>query len=317
MNLDNIKIGLGCMGLSHAYGSATSEDEFIEFIQKSYKKGYRFFDTAEAYTGLTKDGVSSNNEEILGKAIEPFRNKVIIATKFGVTHKGESLDLDSSPQTIRKSVEGSLERLNVNSIDLYYQHRIDPRFEPEEIANEMHKLIDEGLIKSWGISEANEDYLRRAHEICPVTAIQNRYSMLARWHENQFPACEEMDIKFVAFSPMANGFLTGLYNSNSTFENGDYRNSMPQYSEDGFESARKLTDLLNALAQDNHATAAQISLAWMMCKKDYIIPIPGTTSIENMQSNYDSINVKLSKATIDEIDDLLDSVDIPVFGGHG
>lgn len=199
---------------------------------------------------------------------------------------------------------------------LYYQHRIDPKVEAETVAEEMQKLIDEGLIKAWGISEANEEYLRRANEVCSVTAIQNRYSMLARWHENLFPVCEELDITFVAFSPMANGFLTGMYNPNSTFGINDYRNDMPQYSEDGFEAAEKLMELLNDISDEKNATPAQISLAWMMSKKDFIIPIPGTTSIENMKANFESAKIKLSNSTVNEIDELLDVIDVPVFGGH-
>ena len=209
-----------------------------------------------------------------------------------------------------------MKRLNVDCLDLYYQHRIDPKVEPETVAGEMQKLIDEGLIKAWGISEANEEYLRKANEICPVTAIQNRYSMLARWHENLFPVCEELDISFVAFSPMANGFLTGMYDKDSKFDGLDYRNDMPQYTENGFESAEKLTELLKDIAFEKNATPAQVSLAWMMCKKDYIIPIPGKTSIKNMESNFKAANLKLSSSTVTEIDELLDSIDVPVFGGH-
>ena len=309
-------VGLGCMGLSHAYGSAVSEEKGIDFLKKSFHKGYDFFDTAEAYTGITKDGKQSNNEKLLGKAIESFRNDVVIATKFGVIHKGNRLEMDSSVENIRKSVEGSLKRLNIDSIDLYYQHRIDPKVEAETVAYEMQNLIDEGLIKAWGISEANEEYLRRAHEVCPVAAIQNRYSMLARWHENLFPVCEELGISFVAFSPMANGFLTGSYDQNSKFENGDFRNSMPQYTKDGFDSSKALLELLEEIALETKSTPNQISLAWMMCKKDYIIPIPGTTSLKNMESNIESANVKLTDSRINEIDELLDKIDVPIFGGH-
>lgn len=167
-----------------------------------------------------------------------------------------------------------------------------------------------------GISEADDQYLRRANDVCPVTAIQNRYSMLARWHENLFSVCEELGITFVAFSPMANGFLTGIYNHNSKFEKSDYRNDMPQYTKEGFACAQKLTELLNNIADENGADSAQISLAWMMCKKDFIIPIPGTTSVENMKSNFKAGKIKLYDSTIGEIDELLDSLNVPVFGGH-
>lgn len=309
-------IGLGCMGLSHAYGNAVSQEDGIEFLKKAFDTGYNFFDTAEVYVGKTKNGTISNNEELLGLAIDSFREEIVISSKFGITINGTSLEPNSTPEAIQNSIKQTLNRLNIDCLDLYYQHRIDPKVEPETVAMEMQKLIDEGSIKAWGISEANEEYLRRAHEICPVTAIQNRYSMLVRWHENLFPVCEELDISFVAFSPMANGFLTGMYNKDSTFDDLDYRNDMPQYTEEGFKSAQKLLDLLNGISQEKEATMAQISLAWMINKNDYIIPIPGTTSIKNMESNFKAGNIKLSKSIISEIDELLDELDVPVFGGH-
>ena len=309
-------VGLGCMGLSHAYGAAKSQDDAVDFLKKSFKTGYNFFDTAEVYTGKTSDGIISNNEELVGMALSEVRDNVVIASKFGITIDGITPTPDASPQSIQKSIEGTLNRLNIDCVDLYYQHRIDPKVEPETVAGEMLKLIDDGLIKSWGISEANEQYLRRANEVCQVTAIQNRYSMLARWHENLFPVCEELDISFVAFSPMANGFLTGMYDKDSKFDKLDYRNDMPQYSEKGFKSAQELIVLLNGIADENDATPAQVSLAWMMSKKDYLIQIPGTTSIKNMESNFKASNLKLSRSTISQIDELLDMLDVPVFGGH-
>ena len=238
-------VGLGCMGLSHAYGAAKSDDEAIEFLKKSFKTGYNFFDTAEVYTGQTSEGNASNNEELVGMALNEVINDVVIASKFGITIDGITPTPDASPKAIQNSIEGTLKRLNVDCVDLYYQHRIDPKVEPETVAGEMQKLIDDGMIKVWGISEANEEYLRRANEVCPVTAIQNRYSMLARWHENLFPVCEDLEISFVAFSPMANGFLTGMYDKDSEFDELDYRNDMPQYTEQGFKSAKKLIELLN------------------------------------------------------------------------
>lgn len=268
------------------------------------------------YVGKTKEGTASNNEKMIGEAIQSFRKDIVIASKFGITIDGTSLIPDSSPQAIQKSIEGTLERLNIGCLDLYYQHRIDPKTEPETVAGEMQKLIDEGLIKAWGISEANEEYLRRANDVCPVAAIQNRYSMLARWHENLFPVCEELNLSFVAFSPMANGFLTGMYDQNSTYDELDYRNDMPQYTKKGFESAKSLIELLVNIADEKNATPAQISLAWMLSKKDYIIPIPGTTSLKNMKSNFKASEVKLSDAIVNEIDELLDTIDVPVFGGH-
>lgn len=309
-------VGLGCMGLSHAYGSAVSQDDGIEFLKESFKTGYNFFDTAEVYVGQTSDGNVSNNEELVGKAIESFGDDIVVASKFGIRIDGVSLIPDSSPEAIQMSIEATLKRLNIDCLDLYYQHRIDPKVEPETVAGEMQKLIDEGLIRAWGISETTEDYLRRANDVCPVSAIQNRYSMLARWHDNLFPVCEELDVSFVAFSPMANGFLTCAYSQDSQFEESDYRSFMPQYTEEGFNSAQKLIKLIKNIADEKKATPAQISLAWMLCKKEYVIPIPGTTSLKNMESNFKAGEVVLSNSTISEIDELLDELDIPVFGGH-
>lgn len=313
-NLFVSPVGLGCMGLSHAYGNAISEDNAVDFLKESFKTGYNFFDTAEVYAGKTDDGKNSNNEELVGLACESFRDKAVLASKFGVSITDNGLVTDSSPETIQKSIKNTLERLNIDCLDLYYQHRIDPKVEPEVVANEMQKLIDDGLIKSWGISETDEEYLRKANDVCPVTAIQNRYSMIARKHESLFPVCEELDVTFVAFSPMANGFLTCAYSSESKFSENDYRSFMPQYTKEGFEASSKLIELLRSIADEKEGTPAQISLAWMICKKDFIIPIPGTTSLKNMKSNYEAGNIKLSNSIINEIDELLDTLDIPVYG---
>lgn len=309
-------IGLGCMGFSHAYGIAQDKETAIETIRKAFDLGYNFFDTAECYTGFNEDGTISYNEELVGEALKDVRNQVIIATKFGVEHKGDHLEFDSSPQRIRQSIEESLKKLQTDYIDLYYQHRIDPKVEPEVVAGVMKELMEEGKIKSWGISEVNEDYLRRAHAICPVTAIQNRYSMMARWHENLFPVCQELGITYVAFSPMANGLLSGKFNAKSTFDEGDFRNSMPQYQEEGYKKAEKLLDFLNTLSQKKSCTMAQLSLAWMLCKEDFIVPIPGSRKFERLTENYQAGNIIISKKEIEEIDALLDTIDFDVFGGH-
>lgn len=310
-------VGLGCMGLSHAYGEALKKEDAINLLRKAYELGYNFFDTAECYTGENQDGSESNNEELLGEALKPYRDKVIIATKFGVTHGGDHLIVDSSPDKIRKSIEGSLKRLQTDYIDLYYQHRIDPKVKPEVVANVMKELIEEGKIKAWGISEATEEYLRRANAVCPVTAIQNRYSMIAREHEKLFSLCKELGITFVAFSPMANGFLTGAYNINTKFdEKGDFRKDMPQYTKEGFESAKELLNLLKSIAEEKHSTQAEISLAWMMCKEDFIVPIPGSRKLENLKSNFNAGNIVLSKEEVAKIDELLSRINVPVFGGH-
>jgi len=310
-------VGLGCMGFSHASGTATNREEAVAAIREAVKMGYNFFDTAECYTGENADGTISYNEELVGEALRPYRDQVIIGTKFGVTHKGDHLELDSSPEKIRKSIEGSLKKLGIDCVDIYYQHRIDPKVEPEVVAGVMKELIEEGKIKAWGISETTEEYLRRAHTVCPVSVIENRYSMLARWHESIFPVCEELGITYVAFSPMGNGFLTGAYNKDSKFEQGsDFRSRMPQYTEEGFKAAEKLMDLMTEMSEEKHCTKAQLSLAWMINKKDFIIPIPGSRKLHRMQENFNAGNVEMTQEEIKKIDDLLDTMEIPVFGGN-
>lgn len=310
-------IGLGCMGITHASGTPMSIKDGAKVIEQAYDMGYTLFDTAECYTGINSDGFIAYNEEVVGQALRPIRNKIVLATKCGVQHGKDRLIVDSRPETIRKSVEGSLKRLQTDYIDLYYQHRIDPAVSPEEVAETMEKLIQEGKIRAWGISETNEEYLRRAHAVCPVAAIQNRYSMMARWHENLFPVVEELGVAYVAFSPMANGFLTGRYSKDSVFEQGtDYRSNMPQYTAEGFEKGQELLVLLNGLAEEKQATPAQISLAWMLCKKPFIIPIPGSRKPKRLKENLGAANVILTTEEIAAIDRKLDTMTIPVFGGH-
>lgn len=311
-------IGLGCMGLSHASGTPTAKEEAVKILRAAYEMGYNFFDTAECYTGINPDGSINYNEEIIGEAIHPFREDVVLCTKFGVTHKGDHLEFDSSPEKIRQSIEGSLKKLQTDCVDIYYQHRIDPKVEPEVVAGVMKELIKEGKIKAWGISETTEEYLRRAHAVCPVTVIENRYSMMARWYESIFPVCEELGITYVAFSPMANGALTGAYKSKKDFGSGnqDFRPNMPQYSEAGIEKTNEIVNFIDSLAKQHDATPAQISLAWMINKKDFIIPIPGSRKIERLQQNYDAGKINLSAEEIKMIDDKLDTMEFMVFGGH-
>ena len=305
-------LGLGCMGFSHAYGAPTERSEAIKTLRESLDLGYTFFDTAESYGPY-------ENEELVGEAFAHCRDEVVIATKFGVTHAPDrSLLLDSRPETIKKSVEGSLKRLKTDHIDLYYQHRIDPKVSPEEVAETMAGLIKEGKITHWGISEANEEYLCRAHAVCPVTAIQNRYSMMYRDYEALFPVLEELQIGFVAFSPLANGVLTEQYDKNSTFEKGtDYRADMPQFQPQAFEENVALFELLKKIAAQKNATPAQISLAWMLCKKPYIVPIPGSRKIYRLSENAKSAEIFLSKSEVSELNKALDKVGMSeVFGGH-
>lgn len=311
-------VGMGCMGITHASGAPMSPEEGVRVIRAAYDMGYTFFDTAECYTGLYPDGSVAYNETVVGEALRPVRDRVVIATKCGVQHgKDRSLLLDSRPETIRASLEGSLRRLGTDYVDLYYQHRIDPAVPPEAVADTMAGLIREGKIRAWGISEANEDYLRRAHAVCPVAAVQNRYSMMARWHESLFPVLEELHIAWVAFSPMANGFLTGRYTPQSHFDaETDYRGAMPQYTEEGFRAASGLLALLRRLADEKHATPAQLSLAWMLCKKPYLIPIPGSRKPERLAENLGAADVQLTAGEIARIDAALDTMHFAVFGGH-
>lgn len=310
-------VGLGCMGMSHAYGAPSDHREMTRLLADAVEIGYNFFDTAECY------GTADNphdNEELVGEALKPFRNDVVIATKFGITIDARTHQLisDSKPESIRKAVEGSLRRLQTDRIDLYYQHRIDPEVEPETVAEVMSDLMREGKILHWGISETTAEYLRRAHAVCPVTAIQNRYSMMARWNEVLFPVLEELGIGFVAFSPLANGLLTNSYSADSKFDvSTDYRASMPQYSKESFDKNRLLFLYINSLAEKHGATPSQISLAWMMGKKTTIVPIPGTRKLNRLKENAGAADIHLSEHEIEEIDRRLTEIPMSdVFGGH-
>ena len=313
-------VGFGCMGLSHAYGAPLDEREAVKLIRRAFECGYTFFDTAEIYG--TEDDPHAN-ERLVGEALAPVRDKAVIATKFGLSFDMESgvvpypIIPDSRPETIRRSVECSLARLRTDHIDLYYQHRPDPKVEPETVAEVMAELIREGKITHWGISEANEEYLRRAHAVCPVTAVQNRYSMMARWHEALFPALEELGVGFVAFSPMANGLLTGKYVKGSRFDaRYDYRAAMPQFADEAAEKNAALLSLLRRYAEEKSATPAQISLAWMLCKKPWIVPIPGTRSESRMEENAHAADVTLSPEEVAAMDAALDDMEMSeVFGG--
>ncbi len=311
-------LGMGCMGLTHASGDPVPNDEAVATIRAAYEMGYTFFDTAECYVGCRPDGSLAHNEDVVGAALAPVRDEVVIATKFGVRHNPDAtLSVDSRPATIRASLEGSLRRLGTDHVDLYYQHRIDPAVAPEEVASTMAELIGEGKVRAWGVSEATEEYLRRANAVCPVAAVQNRYSMMARWHEALFPTLEELGVALVAFSPLANGFLTGAYGSRTVFEGSqDYRGGMPQYTEEGERRAHPLVELVTRVAAEHDATPAQVSLAWMLCKKPWLIPIPGSRRPERLRENLGAAEVELSAEEVARIDGLLDGLDLMVFGGH-
>ncbi len=310
------ELGLGCMGFSHAYGAPTDRAEAIRVMEQAVEMGYTFFDTAESYTGENQDGSISYNEELVGEALRPHRNALQIATKFGVRREGNELVVDSRPEQIRNSLENSLRRLKMDHVELYYQHRVDPKIPVEEVAGTMADLIREGKILHWGISEADESIIRKAHKVCPLACIQNRYSMMARWYESLFPVLEELGIGYVAFSPLANGILTGAYRAGETYAADDYRSRMPQYSPEAFEANRKLFEVLNQLARQKEATPAQISLAWMLCKKPYIVPIPGSRKAERIQENAGAAKIRLTGEEVAAIDQSLNSMEMSgVYGG--
>ena len=317
--LEVSSLGFGCMGLSHAYGAPTEKNEAIRIIRRAVEEGYTFFDTAEIYG--TQDN-PYDNEILVGEALKPYHDKVKIATKFGIRFDLSSSQVpypiltNSTPARIRESVEGSLERLQTDHIDLYFQHRIDPNVEPEVVAEVMAELIKEGKILHWGISEANEDYLRRANAVCPVTAVENRYSMMARQYETLFPVLEELGVGLVAFSPMANGLLTEKYGKNETFDKKyDYRSNMPQFTDEEMDINRELLELLKETADRKGATSAQISLAWMLCKKPWIVPIPGTRKEHRLIENAGAAAVKLTQEEVAALDEALDKVPMSaVFG---
>lgn len=313
-------VGFGCMGMSHAYGNPLGQREATDLVAQAVDAGCTFFDTAECY-GTADDPHA--NEVLVGRALAPYRDKAKIATKFGIHFDlddgqvNHGLVPDARLETIRASVEGSLRRLGTDRIDLYFQHRQDPSVPVEEVAGVMADLIAEGKILHWGLSEVDEATIRRAHAVCPLTAVENRYSMMARWHESLFGTLEELGIGFVAFSPMANGLLTGRYTETASFdEPGDYRAVMPQFAPGAHERNRPLLELLEGTAQRHGASPAQISLAWMLCKKPYIVPIPGTRKPERLAENLGAADVALSADEVAAIDAALDAMDLSdVFGG--
>ena len=302
-------IGLGCMGMDHAYGAPADREEMIKLIRRAVELGCNFFDTAVVY--------GEANEVLLGKALEIYnREDVIIATKFGiygqkmVDGKPEN-DLNSKPDSIREQLEGSLERLGVDYIDLYYQHRVDPEVEPEVVAGVMKELLAEGKIKHWGLSNAPLDYLRRAHAVCPVTCIENQYSMVFREPEDEiFKVCEELGIGFVAYSPLGNGFLSGKYDANTVYPEGDFRNKMGRFSPEVMQKNQVLLDLLKEIADSKNATSAQIVLAWELAQKTWIVPIPGTTKMHRLEENLGGVDIELSPEELKGINAALDALDI-------
>lgn len=301
-------IGLGCMGMDHAYGKKADRQEMVNLIRHAVELGCNFFDTAVVY--------GEDNERVLGEAVKEIRSKVVIATKFGITGqkivdgKPENV-LDSKPDSIREQVEGSLQRLQTDYIDLYYQHRVDPEVEPEVVAEVMKELMKEGKIKAWGLSNAPIDYLRRAHAICPISAVENQYSMMWREPEKEmFSICEELGISFVAYSPLGNGFLSGKYTKGMKYEEGDFRNFMGRFKPEVIDQNQALLDLISEVAEIKNATPAQIVLAWELAQKPYIIPIPGTTKIHRLEENIASADITLSEKELNSLNEALSKLSV-------
>ncbi|WP_326903128.1 aldo/keto reductase (plasmid) [Kosakonia cowanii] len=302
------EMGLGCMGMDHGYGYSMEIRERTKLINKAVELGCNLFDTAPIY--------GFENEELLGVALSKHRGHVVIATKFGVTGM-ENIDgqlvpvLDSRPVSVREQLEGSLRRLQTDHIDLFYQHRVDPKVEPEVVAGLMKELIAEGKIKYWGLSNAPVSYIRRAHAICPVTAVEDQYSMMWRKPEQElFTVCDELDIGFMAYSPLGNGFLSGQLTTDTTFGEGDYRGMMGRFKPEVMENNQALLDLIAQIAERNNATSAQIVLAWELAQKPYIVPIPGTTKLHRLEENFLAANVQLSDAELNDINEALSRLEI-------
>lgn len=302
------EIGLGCMGMDHAYGPAADRQEMIKLIHRAVELGCNFFDTAVVY--------GYANEELLGDALKPYKGKVVIATKFGITGT-ENINgrlvhkLDSSPESIREQLEESLKRLKVDCIDLYYQHRVDPKVEPEIVAGVMKELISEGKIKYWGLSNAPIDYIRRAHAVCPVTAVENQYSMMWREPEKELlKVCEELGIGFVAYSPLGNGFLSVKYAKDTKYQEGDFRNFMGRFKPEVIDHNQALLDLIAQIAESKNATSAQIVLAWELAQKPYIVPIPGTTKLLRLEENFGASNIQLTEEELAGINEALSKINI-------
>lgn len=282
-------LGLGCMGLSFGYGPATEKQDAIKLLQGAFDAGITFFDTAEAYGPF-------ENEELLGEALAPFRDKVVIATKFGFRGGKANEGMDSRPENIKAVTEASLKRLRTDHIDLLYQHRVDPQVPIEDVAGAVQQLIKEGKVKHWGLSEAGVQTIRRAHAIQPVAALQSEYSLWLRDTEEEIlSTLEELGIGFVPFSPLGRGFLTGSINADTQFDKTDFRNILPRFTEDNRKANQALVDLLKDIAIDKNATAAQIALAWLLAQKPWIVPIPGTTKLSRLQENTGAADIDLTE----------------------
>lgn len=297
-------LGLGCMGLSFGLGPATEKQDAINLIRAAYDKGVTFFDTAEAYGPYA-------NEELLGEALAPFRNKVVIATKFGFKEGKPISGLDSRPENIRAVAEASLKRLKTDVIDLLYQHRVDPNVPIEDVAGTVKDLIQQGKVKHFGLSEAGVQIIRKAHAVQPVTALQSEYSLW--WKEPEqaiLPTLEELGIGFVPFSPLGKGFLTGKIDEHTTFDKNDFRNIAPRFTGENRKANQALVDLLGKIAKDMNATPAQIALAWLLAQKPWIVPIPGTTKLHRLEENLGAADITLSTNDLKEIDETVAKIEV-------
>ena len=296
-NLEVSALGLGCMGLSFGFGPATDKKDAIALIRAAVERGVTFFDTAQVYGPFV-------NEEGVGEALEPFREQDVIATKFGFEFDadGKQIGLSSRPEYIRQMTEGSLKRLRVDAIDLYYQHRVDPNVPIEDVAGAVKDLIGEGKVKHFGLSEAGVRTIRRAHAVQPVTALQSEYSLFWREPEEEIlPALEELGIGFVPFSPLGKGFLTGKIDETTTFDKTDFRNTVPRFNPENRKANQALVDLLGTIAAKKKATPAQIALAWLLAQKPWIVPIPGTTKLHRLEENLGGANFELTPDDLREI----------------
>ena len=297
-------LGLGCMGMSYAYGPAPDKQEMVKLLHQAVDLGVTFFDTAEAYGPFL-------NEELLGEALAPIRKRVVIATKFGFPGGRANQGQDSRPENIRNVADAALKRLKTDHIDLFYQHRVDPKVPIEEVAGTVKDLIRQGKVKHFGMSEAGVATLRRAHAVQPVTALQSEYSLWWREPEQEIlPALEEMGIGFVPFSPLGRGFLTGKMDANTSFDSGDFRNTLPRFTPEARQANQAMVDLLGRIAADKHATPAQIALAWLLARKPWIVPIPGTTKLARLKENLGALDIVLRAADMEEIDAAADRITV-------
>ena len=297
-------MGLGCMGLSYGYGPATDKQQGIKLIRTAFERGVTFFDTAEAYGPGT-------NEELVGEALQPLRDRVAIATKFGFKGGHADAGLDSRPERIRRVAEESLARLRTDRIDLFYQHRVDPSVPIEEVAGTVKELIREGKVKHFGLSEAGVEVIRRAHAVQPVAAVQSEYSMWWRDPEGKvLPVLEELGIGFVPFSPLGKGFLTGAIDPNTKFDKSDFRNTVPRFAAEARKANEALVELLRAIAARKNATPAQIALAWLLSRKPWIVPIPGTTKLDRLEENIGAVSVSCTPEDLRTIEDALSKITV-------